>query len=266
MSLPLYQIDAFARRPFEGNPAAVCPLPHWPANEWLQAVAAENNLSETAFFVRDAAGYHIRWFTPTCEVALCGHATLASAYALWHFLGERSPVLRFRSLSGELAVHRAGERLVLDFPARPLPAQPPAPALLAALGLHDALWFGAAAGCALVVVPDPAIVTDLTPDMPALSRCAPFQIVYVTAAGVNEDFVCRVFAPAKGINEDPVTGSAYTSLTPYWAEKTGRSTLRARQVSRRGGEVFTELRGERVLIGGYAVCVFKGELLVELPD
>lgn len=261
MKLPLYQIDAFAKVPFEGNPAAVCPLESWLSDELMQKIAMENNLSETVFFVREGDAYRIRWFTPECEIDLCGHATLASAYVLWHFLGAQGERIQFNSLSGPLAVSRVGEKLELDFPSRPIHQTIEDQALLDALGCREAKWIGQAGERVLVDLGDEQAVHTLRPDFLAMTQL-PYRMFYVTAPARNHDFICRMFAPAKGINEDPVTGSAYTALGPYWAEQLGKSELAARQVSKRGGNVWVNVRGERVGIAGYAVCTLTGELLL----
>lgn len=263
LDIPIYQIDAFAERPFEGNPAAVCPLVEWLDDTLMQQIAAENNLAETAFVVREPTGYRIRWFTPECEIDLCGHATLAAAYVLWHCRGETAPVLTFASLSGPLKVTREGAWLQLDFPSRPAQAAVSDPQLLKALGAGAPLWFGRQGSWALVHLEDAAAVQALQPDFRAMKACRD-HVVCVTAAGTGEaDFICRLFAPAKGIDEDPVTGSAYTTLTPYWSERLGNRPLLARQVSARGGWVRTELAGERVLISGLAVAVLQGTFLLD---
>lgn len=262
MKIPLYQVDAFTDRPFAGNPAAVCPLPRWLPDATLQAVAAENNLSETAFFVPEGDGYTLRWFTPAREVELCGHATLASALVVFQFLQPGARSVRFTSPhSGRLPVDREGELLVLDFPARPPQPCDPPPDLARALGRQP--------GAVLLqrdyfaVFEREAEVRALRPDRAALLEL-PVQGVAATAPGDDCDFVSRYFVPSAGIDEDPVTGSTHCVLAPYWAARLGRPKLRARQVSARGGELQCELRGGRVRIGGRAVLVVEGQLL--LPD
>ena len=258
MRLPLYQIDAFADRAFAGNPAAVVLLDDWLPDAVMQAVAGENNLAETAFLVREPAGWRVRWFTPACEVDLCGHATLASAFVLF----ERDPGLSrisFQSRSGALAVDRQGDLLVLDFPSRPpVPVAPPA-------GLAEAL--GATvretwkARDLVAILDDEATVRGLKPDLAALAPMDDFAVV-ATAAGQEADFVSRFFGPRVGVPEDPVTGSAHSTLVPLWAGRLGRPKLRALQVSPRGGELFCELKGDRVAIGGRAVKVIEGTLFL----
>ena len=260
MKLDIYQVDAFTSAPFHGNPAAVVPLESWLPDATMLDIAAENNLAETAFFVPNGDGFHIRWFTPEVEIDLCGHATLASAYVLYNQFGFDGPQVRFESMSGELRVSREGSRLVLDFPSRP-PAECDVPA-----GLVDAL--GAAPQTILksrdyfAVYESEADILALNPDFRAIAAIDVHAVI-VTAPGNTSDFVSRFFAPAVGIDEDPVTGSAHSTLTPYWAERLGKSTLFARQVSRRGGEVYCELAGDRVKLGGDAVLYLKGEIYVE---
>jgi len=257
MKLRIYQVDAFARRPFEGNPAAVCPLDEWLDGDVMQAIAAENNLSETAFFVREGSNFGIRWFTPWTEVDLCGHATLASAYVLFHCLSYDGDEIRFSSRSGPLGVAREDERLVLDFPLqRPSPCDTPA-AIVAAFSLTPRECL--AASDLIVVVDNADQVRDANPDMARLLELD-YRGVIITAAGDDCDFVARFFGPAVGIPEDPVTGSAYTQLVPYWASVQGKTSFHARQLSARGGELFCELRGDRVTIAGTAVKFLEGTI------
>lgn len=258
MIIPLYQVDAFTDKPFGGNPAAVCPLEAWLPSDLMQKIAFENNLAETAFFAGKGTGLRIRWFTPKAEVELCGHATLASAHVLFRHLGFADQRIRFSSLSGPLGVEREGERLVLDFPARPPEPVPVPGGLVEALGrapqeFHawNDYWLG--------VWPSPDDVRALAPDFKSLGRVCPHGFIS-TAPGGDGDFVSRFFAPALGIDEDPVTGSAHTVLTPFWARRLGKTVLHAFQVSARGGELWCELRGERVRIGGHAVTVMTGRL------
>jgi len=258
VSIPIFQVDAFTNRVFQGNPAAVCLLPEWLADNLMQAIAAENNLAETAFVVPRGNAWHIRWFTPRLEVDLCGHATLASAFVLFETARARGRVT-FHSQSGPLDVtQEAGGLLVLDFPARrPLPCPLPA-------GLEQALDVKVAATLAardlLVVVNGEQGVRRLTPDMDALARLTGYLGIIVTARGETADFVSRFFAPNVGVDEDPVTGSAHCTLVPYWADVLGKKKLHALQVSPRGGELFCEDRGERILIGGRAALYLKGEI------
>ena len=260
MELPIYQIDAFTSAVFAGNPAAICPLEEWLPDQQLQAIASENNLSETAYFVREQDFYHLRWFTPEVEVDLCGHATLASAHLLFHELGETGDTVTFHTKSGRLAVHRDGELLKMDFPSRPpVHVTDPHPELVKALGgLPSEIL---AARDYLVRYQSPEDVLSLTPDMEALKRVDRFAVI-VTAPGKDCDFVSRFFAPAKGVPEDPVTGSAHCTLIPYWADQLGKTTLTARQVSKRGGELACRLDGGRVEIAGRAVLYLKGTIYV----
>lgn len=259
LAIPIFQVDAFSGRVFAGNPAAVCPLEAWLPDATMQSIAAENNLAETAFFVPENGHFHLRWFTPACEVDLCGHATLASAHVLFEEIGYQGDRIRFDTKSGELTVKRDGGRLAMNFPARPPePVQPDA-ALLPALGGNPIEVL--AARDYFVVYTSEEDVKALKPDMQGLSRIDRFATI-VTAPGHDCDFVSRFFAPAKGISEDPVTGSAHCTLIPYWAKRLRKAKLHARQISRRGGELFCELLGDRVEISGYAALFLKGEIRV----
>jgi PhzF family phenazine biosynthesis protein len=262
MEIPIYQIDAFAERLFAGNPAAVCPLEAWLPDATLQAIALENNLSETAYFIPLGPGhYHIRWFTPGREVNLCGHATLATAHVLFHELGEAGTRLRFESRSGELVVERESDWLVLDFPAQPPQACEAPVGLLESLeGEPQEVWFSAEDY--IVVYGSEQAIRDLQPDFGRLAEVEA-RGVAVTAPGLDGvDFVSRFFAPRAGINEDPVTGSAHCKLTPLWSERLGKAELRARQLSARGGELRCRLAGERVLLAGKGVSYLKGRITV----
>ena len=261
MRLPLYQIDAFAEGPFTGNPAAVCPLKAWLPDNVMQAIAAENNLSETAFFVPEEGEYRLRWFTPTTEVDLCGHATLAAAYVVFHVLAPWRRRVGFRTgKAGTLAVSRDSGLLALDFPAHPPISCRLPEGLAAALGRAPAAML--AARYHLAVYDKAEEIVALAPDFRALARLDRPALI-VTAPGRGEyDFVSRVFAPAVGIDEDPATGAAHCTLIPYWAARLGRSRLLARQVSRRGGTLHCELLGERVAIAGRAVLYLAGTIEV----
>lgn len=260
MRLRQYQVDAFATRLFEGNPAAVCPLEGWLQDEVLQAIAEENRLSETAFFVPADEVFQLRWFTPLAEVDLCGHATLATAHVLFDILGYPEPVIRFSTRSGDLAVEREGDSLVMDFPALP-PTTCEAPAMLIeALGAVPLEVL--AADDYVAVYDSEAAILGLDPDMSKL-RKLDLRGVCVTAKGREVDFVSRFFAPQFGIPEDPVTGSAHCELAPYWAQRLGRNRLRARQLSSRGGEVFCEVNGDRVKLSGRAVTFMEGEIFLD---
>jgi predicted PhzF superfamily epimerase YddE/YHI9 len=259
MEIPIYQVDAFSSGTFTGNPAAVCPLEEWLPDETLQAIAAENNLSETAYFVRTGERFALRWFTPGCEVDLCGHATLASAYVLFHELGAEGDMLRFDTKSGELVVRRTGERLAMDFPSRPPGRVDVDPRLVRAMGGQPIEIL--AARDYLLIYGSASEVRALAPDMEALARIDRFAFI-ATARGEDCDFVSRFFAPAKGVPEDPVTGSAHCTLIPYWAAKLGKTTLEARQISKRGGELFCRLEGDRVEIGGSATLFLRGRIVL----
>lgn len=267
MGIAITQVDAFTDRPFAGNPAAVCVLSEPRDTEWMQNVAGEMNLSETAFLVPREDGFHLRWFTPLTEVELCGHATLASAHVLWE-QGYLKPgdVARFHTLSGLLTARRDGEWIELDFPATPpQPADAP-DGLLAALGLTEASvhYVGQSRFDYLVEVASEELVSALKPNFSQL-QAIPTRAIIVTgrASRSDYDFVSRVFAPRLGIDEDPVTGSAHTCLAPYWCQKRERNALVGYQASRRGGTVRVRLDdGERVLLGGQAISVMRAELAV----
>jgi PhzF family phenazine biosynthesis protein len=259
VKIPIFQVDAFTDSLFGGNPAAVCPLEHWLADTTLQAIAAENNLSETAFFVKNNSGFQLRWFTPGVEVDLCGHATLASAYVLFQHLGETSERIVFETKSGKLGVSREGDLLSLDFPSRPAKPVQPCAGLIEWLGGNPQAVL--AARDYLAIYESEEQIRALTPNMDGLKRIDRFAVI-VTAPGTDCDFVSRFFAPAKGVPEDPVTGSAHCTLIPYWAERLNKNSLRARQVSRRGGELWCELQGDRVRISGRCALFLKGEILL----
>ncbi|GIW05762.1 MAG: hypothetical protein KatS3mg060_0567 [Dehalococcoidia bacterium] len=259
MVIPLYQIDAFTDRPLRGNPAAVCVLPRPVDEDWMQALATEMNLSETAFLWPEGEGWRLRWFTPTVEVDLCGHATLASAYALWHFghLARGLPA-RFFTNSGLLTAVEEQDWIVLDFPALPAtPAEPPAE-LVAALGVRPV-----AAGRSrfdwLIEVEHEDEVRACAPDFARLRRIE-MRGVVLTARGQESDIVSRFFGPAAGVDEDPVTGSAHCTLGPWWAERLGKHDLLAYQASRRGGTLRVRVGGERVHLLGKAATVFIATL------
>lgn len=260
MKIDFTQIDAFADRPFTGNPAAVMPLDAWLDDAVLQAIAAENNLSETAFLVADASGeadYELRWFTPGHEVRLCGHATLASG----HYLLQREPArsaVRFRTRrAGVLTVSRVGEGYELALPAW-APSPKPLPEVVAALGAGDVvetLW--REGGYGVVVLEAEEAVRAISPDLRALAATGDHQAI-VTAPGLDTDIVSRMFAPGAGVDEDPVTGSAHSVLVPYWAKRLDRNRFTAFQASKRGGRLDCRLEGERVILGGKCVTVIEG--------
>lgn len=260
MSLSIFQVDAFASRLFEGNPAAVVPLNEWLPDDVMQSIAAENNLAETAFFVPEDGGFRIRWFTPAVEVKLCGHATLASAFVLYEKLHWDQPEVVFQSLSGPLAVVKSGGLLTLDFPAQPGVACDAPDALVRGLGVQPQECL--ASEDYIVVLESEQKLVDLEPDMAALMELD-LRGVAVTAPGEHKDFVVRFFGPRCGIPEDPVTGSAYTQLVPYWAQRLGRDRMEARQMSARGGDVRCELAGKRVKISGSAVLFLEGEIQIQ---
>jgi len=265
MELSLYWIDAFADRIFAGNPAAVVPLTSWPADTLMQQIARENGVSETSFFVRTGpARAHLRWFTPSVEVDLCGHATLAAAHAIFHELGQPGEVIVFDSKSGPLTVTRRGDLLELDFPSLPAePAEAPAD-LLRGLGTNP-VSVARSRRAWLCVLDSAEAVVALRPDAAALARLVPGRII-VTAPGRDCDFVSRFFAPDAGILEDPVTGSSHCTLAPYWAARLGRDELHARQVSSRGGELWCSLKGDRVRIAGRSAVYLRGRLALTFPS
>jgi len=262
MAVRIVQVDAFTSEPFQGNPAGVCVLDQWAPEAWMQAVAAEMNLSETAFLVRRGEGFEIRYFTPTIEVPLCGHATLASAHLLWEEdLVSPGRVIALQAKGGELAAGREGEWVRLDFPAIPASVAEIPEGLCEALGAEVLGAYQSWENGYLVELGGVAAVRDLEPDFTRLRRFGPIN---VTAEGDREqgcDFVSRFFAPSLGIDEDPVTGVAHCSLAPFWAERLGKDEMVGHQLSRRGGVVKVRARGERVDILGQAVTVMRGELL-----
>lgn len=261
MQLDIYQVDAFATEVFRGNPAAVVPLDRWLPDALMQAIAAENNLSETAFLVPEGDGWGLRWFTPATEVDLCGHATLASAWVLFNRQGVRGDSVTFRTRSGALTVRpAAGGRLTMDFPSRPgVPVAAPA-ALVPALGAAPREVL--AARDYLVVYDDPAVVRGLTPDFATLAGLDRFGII-VTAPGEDGfDCISRFFAPGEGIDEDPVTGSAHCTVAPYWAERLGKTAIRAYQASARGGILDCTVVGDRVTLTGDCAFYLEGKINV----
>jgi PhzF family phenazine biosynthesis protein len=261
MSLPLYTVDAFSARSFAGNPAAVC-FPAGPRPDtWLQSVAAELNLSETAFLWPEGDGFRLRWFTPTVEVDLCGHATIASAHILWETgRVERGTQVRFQSRSGLLTAEREGDWIELNFPAKPAEQVPAPPGLLEALGTAAA-WVGGNRMDYMVEVESEAVVRKLRPNFVALARVEARGII-VTARSMDPafDFVSRFFAPAAGVAEDPATGSAHCCLGPFWAKRLGKNDMVGFQASARGGVIRVRCKGERVLLGGQAVTVLEARL------
>ena len=261
MNIPIYQVDAFTDQPFRGNPAAVCLFDAWPDDTLLQSIAMENNLSETAFLVKQGDDYGLRWFTPLVEMDLCGHATLASAHVIFNHIEPARHDVAFHTLSGVLCVTREGDLLHMDFPAHP--PQPCAcpPDLLRGLGKQPAETYRT--GYYLTVFDSEEEILALQPDMECLKRLD-LPGVIVTAKGSTVDFVTRVFGPKVGIPEDPVTGSAQCILVPYWAQRLGKNNFHARQLSKRGGDLYCGLKGDRVDIAGYATLFLQGEILLEL--
>jgi len=258
MEIPFYQIDAFTSRVFAGNPAGVCFLEAWPEEGLLQSIAAENNLAETAFLVGRADGsYDLRWFTPKMEVDLCGHATLASAFAIFEFVAPSTSATVFHTKSGMLSVERQGDLLVMDFPARPPKAVEPPSNLAEMLGLEPLEVL--ASRDLFVVLEKEDEVRGAAPDLASIATLDYLGLI-VTAEGKSSDFVSRFFAPRAGIPEDPVTGSAHCTLVPYWSKRLGKKRLHALQVSSRGGELFCVDEGARVFIGGKAATYLRGKI------
>ena len=260
MNIPIYQVDAFTGKLFGGNPAAVCPLDQWLPDATMQSIAAENNLAETAFYIRKNGGFHIRWFTPGVEVDLCGHATLAAAHVIMEIRKEaKQGRVAFDSQSGELVVTRESDLYALDFPSRPPTEVKFDEQLFEALGAKPQQVLGARDY--LCIFETEAQVRAVKPNMEKLAAIDRFATI-VTAPGADCDFVSRFFAPAQGIPEDPVTGSAHCTLVPYWAARLGESKLFARQVSPRGGELWCEDRGDRVTVAGRAIKFLEGTIVV----
>lgn len=255
--VPIYQVDAFTGQLFSGNPAAVCPLDEWLPDGVMQAIAAENNLSETAFFVQEDERYRIRWFTPVDEVDLCGHATLASAYVIFRYIEKEWDTIQFLSKSGPLFVRRQGDMITLDFPSKP-PVECSAPAELTR-GLGSTPQEVLCADDYFALYASEEDITALTPDMEIL-KSVDLRGIIATAPGKTVDFVSRFFAPRLGVDEDPVTGSAHCTLTPYWSKRLNKNRMTARQLSSRGGELHCEDKGDRVLISGRAIEYMKGEI------
>lgn len=261
MKIKQYQVDAFATRVFEGNPAAICPLDEWLQDGVMQAIAEENNLSETAFFVASGGSFQLRWFTPTTEVDLCGHATLAAAHVIFKKLNPSASSVIFETRSGKLFVERQGDLLRMNFPAR-RPVQCEIPDLLAAaLGSRPAEVL-----CAddyLAVFNSEEVIRVAQPDQALLAQLD-LRGVVITAPGSDVDFVSRCFGPKLGITEDPVTGSAHCELAPYWANKLGKTRLTAKQLSKRGGKLVCEFEGDRVALSGTAVIFMEAEIFLNV--
>ncbi len=260
MKIPLYQIDAFASKLFEGNPAAVCPLDKWLPDEIMQSIAEENNLSETAFFVPKGNGFHIRWFTPASEVDLCGHATLAAAYVLFSILGYKRDKIEFDSKSGTLTVTKNDEWLVMDFPAQPPVSCDIPNEIVKAFEITPIECLKSEDF--IVVFEHEIDIESANPDFEQLKKLD-LRGVIITAKSFRYDFVARFFAPKYGIPEDPVTGSAYTQLAPYWASKIGSKRFSVKQLSSRGGELYCEIVDDRVLISGKAIKYLEGKIKIK---
>lgn len=271
MPILLWHVDAFSERPFGGNPAAVCLLDGPAEAAWMQHLAQEMNLSETAFLLRQGEGFSLRWFTPTVEVDLCGHATLASAHALWEQgLVDGGATIRFQTRSGELTAGRRDGLIWLDFPSRPAKEAPVPQAVLAALGVRP-IWSGITKGVAddqgtfhhnyLLVLENAAALRGLRPNFTALAAATGDGVIVTSRSeDTSYHFISRYFVPGDGIDEDPVTGSAHCTLGPYWADQLGMANLAAYQASARGGEIWVRVAGERVRLGGKAVTVARGSL------
>ena len=255
MKLNIYQIDAFANKPYEGNPAAVVPLETWLDDEEMQNIAMENNLSETVFFVPSDKGYHIRWFTPITEVDMCGHATLACAYVIFNELGYKEDIIYFDSKSGELSVEKQGDFLQMDFPVQEIKSTPITDDMIEAFGIKPVEVYQSMDY--IFVFEHELDILDLKPDFEVIKKLN-LRGVAVTSKSEKYDFVSRFFAPKYGIKEDPVTGSAYTQMVPYWSQKLDKKILFSKQVSKRGGELICEYKGERVFIKGKAVKFLEG--------
>lgn len=261
MKLEIFQVDAFTDKVFGGNPAAVVPLEAWLPDEVMLNIAVENNLAETAFFVKGDGHYDLRWFTPKVEIDLCGHATLATAHVIFNELKLEDSEIKFHShRSGPLGVTKSGERLTLDFPVYPMKEIPTLPQLIDVEVPPLKSW-ESQGNMLFMLLRSQEEVATLEPDMHAVANL-PYDEIIITAKGDDCDFASRMFAPKLGIPEDPVTGAIHCSLIPYWAAELGKTELFARQVSARGGELFCELAGDRVKIGGNAVLYLKGEIYI----
>jgi len=260
MKLQIFQADAFASSLFKGNPAAVVPLTEWLSDELMQQIALENNLSETAFFIPEDDHFHIRWFTPKAEVRLCGHATLATAHVIFNELEFQGEHIEFNSQSGILTVKKIGDKLQLDFPADFAQTVEPIPVFAEAFGTHPLATFKGRTDY-LLLFDSEETIQEFQPDISLLLATNARGII-VTAKGTTVDFVSRFFAPAVGVNEDPVTGSAHTTLIPFWSKRLNKTEMTALQLSARGGQLWCTLSGDRVLIAGKAVTYLRGEIEV----
>lgn len=259
MKLRIYQIDAFAERVFTGNPAAVCILDNWLADALMQDIAAENNLAETAFAVKKDDHFELRWFTPTVEVDLCGHATLATAFVLFEYYAIEDSIIKFHSpRSGQLTVEKAGNQLTLDFPSDELELVETPQSLIEAFGQAPLECLKGKTDY-LLIYPDQQTVESFNPDLRKIAEAGGRGTI-ISATGEQEDFISRFFAPQSGVDEDPVTGSAHTSLTPYWAKKLNKNKLTAKQLSKRSGQLHCEFLGNRVKISGKAIAYLVGDI------
>jgi PhzF family phenazine biosynthesis protein len=260
MKLKLYQVDAFTNKLFGGNPAAVIPLEKWIDDKLMQQLGMENNLSETVFFVPKGPDFEIRWFTPAVEINLCGHATLASAYILFNVLGYNKPTITFHSKSGPLKVSRDGDLIKLDFPSwKPERITEYPDELLASLG-HPEIAGVYRYRDYLVELTDEEAVRKIEPDFTLMKKAG--EKIIITAPGKEVDFVSRFFAPTAGVDEDPVTGSAHSQLIPFWSYKLGKDSMQAKQLSKRGGDIYCEQKGDRVIMGGQCVFYMTGEISI----
>jgi PhzF family phenazine biosynthesis protein len=262
MMVPIYQVDAFAEKPFEGNPAAVCLLNEERRAGWMQSVAAEMNLSETAFVRRVENRFELRWFTPSIEVDLCGHATLASAHILWtEQVVPKGELIQFQTRSGILTCKQTADSMQLDFPATPVSTAEPSPGLIEALDIRPS-FVGQTKFDKFLLLDSEGAVRGLKPDFAALAKI-PGRGIIVTSrsSDFRFDFISRFFAPASGVNEDPVTGSAHCALAPFWSDRLGKSAMTGFQASPRGGIVQVRLAGDRVFLSGKAITILRGELL-----
>ncbi len=258
MKLAIYQVDAFTNRLFGGNPAAVIPLDKWIDDKLMQDIAMENNLADTAFFVSDADGFNIRWFTPVLEINLCGHATLASAFVLYNIKGYTKPKILFNSKSGKLIVEKKGDTFLMDFPSwKPEKTDEYPAELQSSLAVNEIVAVYKYRDL-LVELNSEEDVKKVQPDFTALKKMG--QKVIITAPGKSVDFVSRFFAPIAGIDEDPVTGSAHSQLIPFWSEKLDKKIMQAKQLSQRGGDIYCEQAGDRVIMGGECKFYMKGEI------
>lgn len=261
MKIPIYQINAFASKLFSGNPAAVCPLDKWIDDNIMQSIADENNLSETAFFVREKDGYRLRWFTPTTEVELCGHATLASAFVIFNEIDKNVDKIKFYSKSGELNVSKDADLISLDFPSLPPKVSESPDKIISAFKMKPVEVLQA--DDYLLIYESQEDIENIKPDLNLL-KVIDLRGVIVSAPGIDCDFVSRFFAPKYGIDEDPITGSAHCTLTPYWSDRLGKKKLHAKQLSKRGGSLICEIRNDRVSISGGAMEYLRGEIVVKL--